>query len=80
MKRILIALAVVSATALPVSAETIRMDEVEVEGQVQKPEVVFIADRPERVESRNGIGELRENFLRRIVTDARALASSQEAR
>lgn len=79
MKAILIAVAVVSTAALPASAETIRMGEVEVQGHVQKPEVVFIADRPERVESREGIVELRENFLRRIVTDARALAT-QEAR
>lgn len=60
-------------TAADAGAETLRMDEVQIEGHVQKPEVVFIADRAERVPPRDGIGALQDDLLRKIVDDARSL-------
>jgi hypothetical protein len=66
-----------AAWALPAGAAAVRMDEVQIEGKVQKPEVVFISERPERVPPHDGVKALRENFLRNTVREARSLAQDK---
>jgi hypothetical protein len=74
MKKIVFAVLLFPVVA---SADTIRMDEVEVEGNVHKPEVMFITDRADRVPERDGVQALKENFLRNIVRDGRTMAKSE---
>ncbi len=74
-----IALIAVMLGALPAVADaaTVRMEDVQIEGHVQKPEVVFITERSERVPVHDGVAAMRENFLRNTVREARGLARSE---
>lgn len=77
MKKIALVLATWAALGSPARAEPMRMDEMQIEGEVQKPEVVFISERRERVPSHEGVEALRENFLRNTVREAHSLAQSE---
>lgn len=64
-------------SAVGAEAETIRMEQVDIEGNIQKPEVMFISDRVAKVPERSGIDGLRQNFLKKIVEEGRQLAKSE---
>ncbi len=77
MKRMIFFLLAMGAVSGNAHAETIRMDEVEVEGQVHKPEVMFITDRSGSVPDRDGIAALRENFLIKTLEEGRTIATQE---
>ena len=77
MKKIALVAVIVGALPGVAGAAAMRMDEVQIEGHVQKPEVVFISERSERVPVHDGVAALRENLLRNTVREARSLARSE---
>jgi hypothetical protein len=54
--------------------ETIRMDDIDIEGRVHKPEVMFITDSGRQVPEGEGVWRLEEDFLHQIVEEAKAQA------
>ena len=56
-------------TPLSLRADVMRMDEVEVEGHIQKPEVMFISDRTRRPPDSPGIQRLEQDMLQKIVSE-----------
>jgi hypothetical protein len=77
MKKVRILTVLFVLTASGAQAATIRMEQVGIEGHVQKPEVMFISDRAAKVPDRDGLKGLRQNFLKKIVDESRQLAQPQ---
>ena len=63
---------------MPALADTIDMEELAVEGEVQKPEVLFIFDRSGGDPPVPGADRLKENLLDSIVEDAWRLANEKK--
>ena len=59
------------------SAGTIKMEELEVEGDVHKPQVLFITDRSYELPAGDGKERLRTNFLSDVVADGRRIAGER---
>lgn len=66
--------------AVPVFSGAIQMDELDVEGEVQKPEVLFIFDRSGGEPPIPGPDRLKPVFLDVIVEDAWRLANEDDGR
>jgi hypothetical protein len=61
-------------------AGTIKMEELEVEGDVHKPQVLFITDRSYGLPDGDGHNRLRHDFLSEVLADGRRLAQERSLR
>ncbi len=69
-----LAVAFLSLLGITAAAETIRMDQLAVEGEIHKPEVMFILERSQKGPPTPGVERLRSPLLDEIVKDAVKLA------